>query len=375
MPKRTSPNKVRKDRPISLDDMARREDISGTGKMPRELEDLVRNNYFYVHTRGKTPPKLELRPELRENDLSAWSVPLGADVHEGLPGRSLEQITVTDLDVDADDGLAEDSSRPDWLTLAFQPRLAPPRAVRFLRRRSGAPVVPDYVIGNDDRFVIYPIAWPWLLVGRIDVWVAFGNTYTWQGGGTGALVWKNVVLTASHVVPWFADAFGLPWLMKFVPAYYDGSSVLGAGVYSYVTEVRGYAGHSQGDDMAVLKLNQPLGKSLGYFGYKTYNDDWEGDPRWIIIGYPTAVAGGNRPSLQYSVIVHDDDSDGAGVELEHTGDSTPGNSGGPLWGWFGDSPRVIGTISGAELSPIQSNNVAAGGLALSKLIKWARNNW
>jgi V8-like Glu-specific endopeptidase len=381
MPKGRSPinANAHKDRPGSLDDVARREDIPGTGKMPREFEDLVSSNYLYLHKRGKTPPRLDLQPEFNTTELSAWRVPLGADVQEGLPGRSLKQITVDDLEVGADDDRSEDSFRPDWLTLAFQPRVAPPqppRPVRFLRRRNGVLVVPELVIGNDDRVVFTPLAWPWTLIGRIDTWVAFpGNTFSPAGSGTGALVGKNVVLTASHLVPWWAEALGRPWMMKFVPAYYDGFSKLGAGVYSYVSELRGYADHSQGDDMAVLKLYQPLGESLGFFGYKTYNDDWEGDDRWIIMGYPAAVAGGNRPSLQFWVIIHDDDSDGAGVELEHTGDTSPGNSGGPLWGWFGDSPRIVGTISGAEAQPFQSNNVAAGGPALSKLIKWARNNW
>jgi hypothetical protein len=253
-----------------------------------------------------------LQPEFNTTELSAWRVPLGADVQEGLPGRSLKQITVDDLEVGADDDRSEDSFRPDWLTLAFQPRVAPPqppRPVRFLRRRNGVLVVPELVIGNDDRVVFTPLAWPWTLIGRIDTWVAFpGNTFSPAGSGTGALVGKNVVLTASHLVPWWAEALGRPWMMKFVPAYYDGFSKLGAGVYSYVSELRGYADHSQGDDMAVLKLYQPLGESLGFFGYKTYNDDWEGDDRWIIMGYPAAVAGGNRPSLQFWVIIHDDDS-------------------------------------------------------------------
>lgn len=63
------------------------------------------------------------------------------------------------------------------------------------------------------------------------------------------------------------------------------------------------------------------------------------------------------------------------MELEHTGDVGPGNSGGPLWAWWGDSPRVIGTLSGSEYNWDERNNVAAGGPALSTLIKWARDNW
>jgi hypothetical protein len=43
--------------------------------------------------------------------------------------------------------------------------------------------------------------------------------------GAAALVGRNAVLTASHVVPWNS---GGNWKALFVPAYYDGASVYGA---------------------------------------------------------------------------------------------------------------------------------------------------
>ena len=48
--------------------------------------------------------------------------------------------------------------------------------------------------------------------------------------------------------------------------------------------------------MCTLKLYTPLGNSLGYFGYKTYNDDWEDGNYWTKCGYPGAIASGQRPS-------------------------------------------------------------------------------
>jgi hypothetical protein len=59
MPKGRSPinANAHKDRPGSLDDVARREDIPGTGKMPREFEDLVSSNYLYLHKRGQDAPE------------------------------------------------------------------------------------------------------------------------------------------------------------------------------------------------------------------------------------------------------------------------------------------------------------------------------
>jgi V8-like Glu-specific endopeptidase len=362
---------VPEDLPTLPDDLVDRDDVPGTGKVPEELEDLTRMNYLYLHARGTTAPKLDLEQVLDDRDLSAWRVALGSYVAEGLPGQALELISTADIEVEPEDTAAQDSLRPDWATLAFNPRSATSRPDRFLRRRNGKAVVPDFVIydPNDDRQIFFPNSWPWFLAGRVDVW-KFGSY--WKGG-TGALVGKNLVLTASHMVPWGAGPGN--WAMKFTPGFFDGKSTLGASVYSYTERARGYPDHDQGDDMAILKLKVPLGNSLGYFGYKTYNDDWEDGAYWILIGYPGAVGGGQRPSRQSSIVIMDDDSDGAGVELEHTGDATPGNSGGPLWSWWGDSPRVIGTHSGSEYNWDEDNNVAAGGSALSALIKWGRDNW
>ena len=132
--------------------------------------------------------------------------------------------------------------------------------------------------------------------------------------------------------------------------------------------------------MVVMKLYTSLGNDLGYFGYKTYNDDWEDGHYWTKCGYPGMVAGAERPSRVTWFPIIDDDYDGSGVELEYKADSSAGDSGGPVFGWWDGKPYVIGTHSGGEEeysfpASIVKNNVAAGGSALSKLIKWGRDNW
>jgi hypothetical protein len=135
------------------------------------------------------------------------------------------------------------------------------------------------------------------------------------------------------------------------------------------------------DDMAVLKLSIPLGDSLGFFGCQLYRDAWEGGNYWTKCGYPGAVASGLRPSRVTWFPIIDDDNDGQGVELEYRADGSPGDSGGPVFGWWDDGyPYVIGTHSGGEEEyefpfSIIKNNVAAGGAVLSNLIGWARSNW
>ena len=38
------------DLPTLVHDLVGREEIPGTGKMPKELDDLVRSNYLYLHS-------------------------------------------------------------------------------------------------------------------------------------------------------------------------------------------------------------------------------------------------------------------------------------------------------------------------------------
>ena len=113
------------------------------------------------------------------------------------------------------------------------------------------------------------------------------------------------------------------------------------------------------------------------------NDDWEGGGYWELTGYPGAVANAQRPSYEAGIAVLDDDSDGDAVELEHHGDATAGDSGGPFFGFWGDGfPYVIGTVSGGENISggflgigNEDNNICAGGKAMVDMINWARNAW
>jgi hypothetical protein len=171
-------------------------------------------------------------------------------------------------------------------------------------------------------------------------------------------------------------------MMLFTPGYYDGSSTLGSGAYSYVEEAVAYDTplSRQAYDMAVLKLYQPLGDWLGYFGARLYYDDWEGGAYWTMCGYPGEIAGGERPAYQTRIRVIDDDSDGDALEIEHRGDASDGNSGSPFFGWWDPGPYVIGTHAGGQIEKYwpwgeERINVAAGGEAFVDLVGWAKDNW
>jgi hypothetical protein len=80
--------------------------------------------------------------------------------------------------------------------------------------------------------------------------------------------------------------------------------------------------------------------------------------------------------------VLDDDEDGDAQQLEHHGDSSPGESGGPVFGFWNDGPHAIGITSGGETISggflgigNEDNNIAAGGPAMVDLVKWGLSNW
>jgi V8-like Glu-specific endopeptidase len=196
--------------------------------------------------------------------------------------------------------------------------------------------------------------------------------------GTAALVGPNLILTAGHMAPWGAD----PWMVQFIPAYYEGSSILGSSVYSYVEHYRGNSGaDSKAWDHALMKLYDPLGNSVGWLGTRSYDDNWNDLNVWTMVGYPGAIAGAEEPSWQGGISFHDDDEDGDAMELEtDNGDSTPGDSGGPYFAQWSDGPHIVGVDSGGEEEyqfpfSTQDNNIAAGGKALVDLVKWGYANW
>lgn len=234
-------------------------------------------------------------------------------------------------------------------------------------------VRPLYVFGPDDRRTYRDISYPWGLVGKI--------TTSEGKSGTGALVGPNLVVTASHMCPWSTSS-GY-WWMKFVPASYDGVSLFGSGFQSNVQTFLGYENTDNvvGYDWAILKLYVSLGSLLGYFGYSSYSNSWNNHPYWTLLGYPSAISSGSRPSYQTNNSVHDVDGDPhSGKELETYADMTPGNSGGPYFGWWGNDPRLVGVVSGQEEDyqfPFfkTKENVVAGGNGFASLIAYGRQIW
>ena len=144
---------------------------------------------------------LRSRPEPHVIQRRAWMTPTNLPTAhaEGLPGH-----------------------RPTWLPLRYEPRAIPPAlsasALRELSLRAQAP----HFLAQLSTFRLADMTYPWNTIGRVFVGQA-PDFVNWTESGTGVLVGKNLILTASHICPW--DVAN-PW-MRFVPNYLDGTEPYG----------------------------------------------------------------------------------------------------------------------------------------------------
>ena len=239
---------------------------------------------------------------------------------------------------------------------------------------------PTNVFAPDDRYIYRDTSFPWCTVGRVD---------TPLGQGTGYTIGSRLLVTANHAIQWNSD--GTAGWVRFRPAYYNGDTPFGeawATRVIYWTPVTGGDGLSDREtayDYVVCVLDTRIGDIVGYPGYRTYNDDWNGDSYWQHMGYPTDLSGCERPAFQGGCVISSvktESVSGApkGYVLGHFNDVVVGHSGGPVWGWWSAEPwpRVVGGQSAEASVPsndTSGDNEFGGGRALSDLISWARSHY
>lgn len=352
-------------RPIDPDEIVRLDNEPGS--MPDELlaEGRARTLVFS----SRDGERLDAERVMRAATTTDAGLRLDPDLIEGLIATDKRTDTVPEASQPAKPEM------PRWAGRTYHPRLSLAARRPVLRRQDRSRKVSgNRVVGGDDRVIYYPSGYPWHCIGRVYV-SNDASSGGWSWTGSAALISDNAILTAGHVVPWGAAS----WRAKFVPAHYDGTSIYGVGFERWVTSAYGYnsAGEVAGYDAAVMRLSSPL--SLGYFGSRTYSDSWNDEPYWTHCGYAGAVSG-TRPNWQGGIVVDDTDSDSPGLEVEHNGDVTPGDSGGPMFAWWSEGPYIVGTHSGEETEyhfpfNFPRVNVDAGGGAMNNLVTWARANW
>ena len=367
--------------PLSIADIVERDNVPASKRPPSKTAAQLSHRQVHLSASGAVIRDIEkaLHGAKAKGDLVSLSLP--ASVFVGQAGNTGERVTTKSLAVAGAEPRGK-PLQPDWTPMIYHPKLGAKTRPRPLRNAKGRRIIPlnnqSFIYGPDDRAVFYPAGYPWHCIGKVDVYpnATADNPTSW---GSGVLIGDRLVLTAGHVPP--VNPAPGTWKVRFTAGMYNGSPVDGPGAVSYVSDFKGYLGGVSGVDYAVLRLYNPLGTWLGYFGWKTYDSSWNGGDYWWLAGYPFDIAGAASPSYQAGIAVLDEDSDSGGLELEHHGDTASGDSGGPFWGFWDDGPYVVGTTSGHETvsgpswTGGEDNNIAAGGGALSNLLSWGRSNW
>jgi V8-like Glu-specific endopeptidase len=265
-------------------------------------------------------------------------------------------------------------SRMNYLPGISQIDLEMAERFRKIRKKEDKPT---NIFGADDRYIYNDTSFPWRTVGR--VWTA-------SGACAGCTIGPRLVLTASHCINWLSGG-GAGWV-KFSPAYYNGNGPWGE---FYATRII-YWNKAQGGlsdletafDYVVLVMNDYVGNYVGYPGYRTYSNSWNGLTVWQHMGYPGDLTSTQRPAFQGSCNISTTSSESisgqTGYVMGHFNDATGGHSGGPVWGWWSGEvwPRVVGVQSAEASIPAfdtSGDNEFGGGPALSSLISWARSNY
>lgn len=365
------------DEPLTAKQLLDLDNEPARAAVPESLHSYVAINgvMFDDPTGNKVEPLLGFKRLLGSETTGAWTVSASHAVRWGLPVRTSRRVVKPEIAAAAGESRRiETAFHQPWNANVFHPRIAR-RAEAVHRTKRGGRAVPTgsidaLIFGTDDRLTYYPQGYPWHCIGKLEVQADGIST-----SGSGALVGRDLVLTARHVVPWGAGSFSI----KFTPAFYEGRSTLGTSYYSWIDTATAYEGDDVGAwDFALLRLYQPLGDHLGYFGVRTYHDSWDDRNLWTACGYPVMPPfDGNYPAYLNGVAIDDADDDGDATELESENqDNSKGASGGPLWARWANGPHIVGVVSANEKFDYFFENdyqvLNASGKAMVELVGLAR---
>jgi Trypsin-like peptidase domain len=358
---------MNKNRPLPTAELDNLPSIPPSEDPPERFTSSTGGNLQFSLPEGETP-HIETQTLGNGAGRVLWRANVQGHATLGWPGRRIHAITKPTKRPDA----SLDGHGPPWMNLRYRPKWRPLTPMK--RTPQGRLVRPleGFHLLEDDSY-------PWSCVGLINTSDNFN--------GTGSLVGSRLVLTASHVVPWNSINSGNGWSMTFTPNYRSvGLNHQPFGL-SYVSDVLYYrevgeppAQHDSfaaAEDYAVLRLYDPLGDQLGYFGNTDYSEDWNNLAVWANVGYTD----GDGPFAQTEQTIVDGDSPGIfggpGLNLETYAELFPGMSGGPFWAWFNTSqgsltPRITGVVGGTADG---DEKLLAGGGEMVALVEEARTRW
>lgn len=306
------------------------------------------------------------------------------------PGR--ENGVLRPHELPRSDSPGVDGFRPPWLAQNYLPRMAPIPMSSATRRALAGKSLPLSVLSHLPDMELFDRSYPFSAVGKVFVGTATNvNESNWMGlwthSGTGAMVGRNLMVTASHAVPWGKPAG--EWWMRFVPAYFGAippftgfTQPFGGSFVEQFTGVQVDPTKVGGRDVAICKLYRPLGDLTGWFGrWRWFDDDQYKNWPYTSVGYPGNPYQGQRPVIQPFCAIDDVDSDGDGLELETHPFTSDGWSGGPLWFWRNGMPLAVGVCSGVEGEFdlleffTKYHSVFSGGPRFVDLVNFGEANW
>lgn len=223
--------------------------------------------------------------------------------------------------------------------------------------------------------------YPWCTIGKI---TTYDNAGTFLHSCSGTLVGVNLMLTASHCVPW--EQPDGEWSMKFIPAY-NGEDLSNPRPFgnAWATRCRGVRNTDDvtGLDYVICQLDTSIGNTVGYVGWRSSSgDDMYSNGRWTSVGYPDDFHEGQVAAVEDGIKLDDVDDEGSdGKELESYVYASFGWSGGPLFDIEPDWPRVVGVMSGTETEFslwdffTATHSVSAGGTYMGQLVTYGRTFW
>lgn len=322
-------------------------------------------------------------PTVRLNDQHTFRVDLdiprkAIGVHSFAPGVESTRLSARRTLLREDDHReAVTGFLPDHLDLKVHPDRLDRRLQRRLQRKVPALDDPDAqwattIFGTDDRYAFSDTSFPWCTAGRVE---------TSNGGwASGTMVGPRHLLTCSHAIGWITkpDPYVAGWI-KFMPSYFDGSTPFGTAWGTHIYWQQQVFGPTidsteERHDYVVVVLDRRIGDLTGWMGSRSYTDAWDGGNYWSHIGYPQDISGGTRPcfvgGFSLDGRANQPDTDQA---ILHQADVIPGQSGGPMFGWWSGEPwpRVVADQSWQN----SSTNGASGGSQMVDLIIRARNDF
>jgi V8-like Glu-specific endopeptidase len=213
---------------------------------------------------------------------------------------------------------------------------------------------PTTLFDPDTRYEFSDTSYPWSCCGRVD---------TPGGSGSGVMIGRRHMMTASHVIDWGPDNTA-GWV-KFTPLVFDTSEPFG---FAYATRIYWWLQADASDqiqsveaafDYVVCVLDQPLGDLTGWMGTRGYSGDSGGD-RPIYHG----------PGVMDSTAVESTGGRDA-FRIMHENDVFRGQSGGPFFGWWDGEvgPHVIASQSAENWNTTPGPNAAGGGNPLPELAR------